>query len=89
MNKERMIEIGKFLEMRLFIHRQVEHNDKLTKEEKMIQELYDNNLELQIRLKKIEEYIYNHQLFGMRYGKTLYRESLKNILKLLKGDEKE
>lgn len=39
------------------------------------------------KLKKIEEYIYNHQLFGMRYGKTLYRESLINILKIIKGDK--
>ena len=37
------------------------------------------------KLKKIEEYIYGHKLFGMRYGKTLYRESLINILSIIKG----
>ena len=39
------------------------------------------------KLKKIEEYIYGHKLFGMRYGKTLYRESLINILSIIKGDD--
>lgn len=50
-----------------------------------IQQLLQENKELKGKLKKIEEYIYNHQLFGMRYGKTLYRESLINILKIIKG----
>lgn len=50
-----------------------------------IQQLLQENKELKGKLKKIEEYIYNYQLFGMRYGKTLYRESLINILKIIKG----
>ena len=51
-----------------------------------------NNLQQELsiandKLKKIEEYIYGHKLFGMRYGKTLYRESLIKILSIIKGDE--
>ncbi|HHX66920.1 MAG TPA: hypothetical protein GX708_02545 [Gallicola sp.] len=39
------------------------------------------------KLKKIEEYIHGHKLFGMRYGKTLYRESLINILSIIEGND--
>ena len=46
MNEERWKQIGKFLETRMFIHRQVEHNSPWTTEEKMIVELYDSYITL-------------------------------------------
>ena len=57
MNEERLKQIGKFLETRMFIHRQVEHNSPWTTEEKMIQELYDNYLDILIKYKKQKEVI--------------------------------
>lgn len=49
MNEERLKQIGKFLETRMFIHRQVEHNSHWTTEEKMIVELYDSYITLLIK----------------------------------------
>lgn len=46
MNEERLKQIGKFLETRMFIHREVEHNSHWTTEEKMIVELYDSYITL-------------------------------------------
>lgn len=46
MNEERLKQIGKFLETRMFIHRQVEHDSPWTTEEKMIVELYDSYITL-------------------------------------------
>ena len=46
MDKERLERIGKFLNDRLIIHRNVENNTPWTTEEKMIQELYDNYLDI-------------------------------------------
>lgn len=57
MDKERLVRIGKFLNDRLIIHRNVENNTPWTTEEKMIQELYDNYLELLIKHKKQQEVI--------------------------------
>lgn len=73
-------------------------NERLQQENKELQQRFNSLLEAhkiqeelldskEYKLKKIEEYIYNHQLFGMRYGKTLYRESLINIVKTIKGDD--
>ena len=69
MNKERLERIGKFLNDRMIIHRNVENNTPWTMEEKMIQELYDNYLDILIKYKKQKEvidkaieYIQNHQL---------------------------
>lgn len=55
--KERIDEIGKHLETIYLAHRNVENDTKLTKEEKMIQELYDNYLELLIEYRKQKETI--------------------------------
>ena len=57
MNKERLVQIGKFLNDRLIIHRNVENNTPWTTEEKMIQELYDNYLDILIKYKKQKEVI--------------------------------
>ena len=57
MDKERLVQIGKFLNDRLIIHRNVENNTPWTTEEKMIQELYDNYLELLIKYKEQKEII--------------------------------
>ena len=57
MDKERLERIGKFLNDRLIIHRNVENNTPWTTEEKMIQELYDNYLDLLIKYKKQKEVI--------------------------------
>ena len=69
MDKERLERIGKFLNDRMIIHRNVENNTPWTTEEKMIQELYDNYLDILIKYKKQKEvnnkaieYIQNHQL---------------------------
>lgn len=57
MDKERLERIGKFLEVRMVIHRNVEHDSPWTTEEKMIQELYDNYLDLLIECGKQKEVI--------------------------------
>lgn len=57
MDKERLVQIGKFLNDRLIIHRNVENNTPWTTEEKMIQELYDNYLDILIKYKKQKEVI--------------------------------
>lgn len=55
MNRERLEQIGKFLEGRMVVHRNVEHDSPWTTEEKMIQELYDNYLDLLIEYGKQKE----------------------------------
>lgn len=57
MNRERLEQIGKFLEGRMVVHRNVEHDSPWTTEEKMIQELYDNYLDLLIEYGKQTEVI--------------------------------
>ena len=57
MDKERLERIGKFLNDRMIIHRNVENNTLWTTEEKMIQELYDNYLYLLIKYKEQKEVI--------------------------------
>ena len=56
-DKVRLERIGKFLNDRLIIHRNVENNTPWTTEEKMIQELYDNYLDILIKYKKQKEVI--------------------------------
>lgn len=55
MDRERLEQIGKFLESRMVVHRNVEHNSTWTTEEKMIVDLYDNYLDLMIENKKQKE----------------------------------
>ena len=55
MNRERLEQIGKFLEGRMVVHRNVEHDSPWTTEDKMIQELYDNYLDLLIEYGKQKE----------------------------------
>lgn len=55
--KERIEEIGKHLETIYLVHRNVENNTRLTKEEKIIQELYDNYLNLLLEYRKQKEVI--------------------------------
>lgn len=57
MNKERLERIGKFLNYRIIVHRNVENDTNWTTEEKMIQELYDNYLDLLIKYKKQKKII--------------------------------
>lgn len=57
MNRERLEQIGKFLEGRMVVHRNVEHDSPWTTEEKMIQELYENYLDLLIEYGKQKEVI--------------------------------
>ena len=57
MNRERLEQIGKFPEGRMVVHRNVEHDSHWTTEEKMIQELYDNYLDLLIEYGKQKEVI--------------------------------
>lgn len=53
-----------------------------------IKDLENKNKEKQDKLDKIKKYIKGHQIFGMRYGKTLYADSLNNILQIIKGEDK-
>ena len=46
LSKERLLNIGKYINRQLIIHRNVEHDTKWTTEEKMIVELYDFVVEL-------------------------------------------
>lgn len=57
MDKERLEQIGKFLNDRIVIHRNVENDTPWTTEEKMIQELYDNYLDLLIECKKQKDVV--------------------------------
>lgn len=57
MDKERLKRIGKFLNDRIIVHREVENDTPWTTEEKMIQELYDNYLDLLIECGKQKEVI--------------------------------
>ena len=69
MDKERLERIGKFLNDRLIIHRNVENNTPWTTEEKMIQELYDNYLDILIKYKKQKEVIDKITDLIKQYGK--------------------
>lgn len=75
----------------------------MDKETKALIDFYDNQIKdlksqknqalndcdlLQHKLDKIEKYIKGHQIFGRRYGKTLYADSLNNILQIIKGEDK-
>ena len=68
-DKERLERIGKFLNDRLIIHRNVENNTPWTTEEKMIQELYDNYLDILIKYKKQKEVIDKITDLIKQYGK--------------------
>ena len=69
MNRERLEQIGKFLEGRMVVHRNVEHDSPWTTEEKMIQELYDNYLDLLIEYGKQKEVINKITDLIKQYGK--------------------
>ena len=69
MDKERLERIGKFLNDRMIIHRNVENNTPWTTEEKMIQELYDNYLDILIKYKKQKEVIDKITDLIKQYGK--------------------
>lgn len=82
MNKERIERIGKFLNDRMIIHRNVENNTPWTTEEKMIQELYDNYLEQRIMINKAIEKLHC-------WGEVLDPEFQQEMLKILEGDNDE
>ena len=69
MDKERLERIGKFLNDRMIIHRNVENNTPWSTEEKMIQELYDNYLDILIKYKKQKEVIDKITDLIKQYGK--------------------
>ena len=71
MDRERLERIGKFLNDRLIIHRNVENNTPWTTEEKMIQELYDNYLDILIKYKKQKEVI-DKSIDFIKNGDLLY-----------------
>lgn len=95
LDKERLKTIGKFLNDRMIIHRNVENNSFWTTEEKMIQELYDNYLDLLIeynqlkdKLNAIIEYIksidYDYLDESNQHNVVEYLDSILNRL----GEEK-
>lgn len=77
MTKERIEKIGKFLNDRMVVHRNVEHNTPWTKEEKMIQELYDSYLEQRIAINEAIDKLYC-------WGEALDPEFQKGMLEILK-----
>ena len=100
-DKERLERIGKFLNDRLIIHRNVENNTPWTTEEKMIQELYDNYLDILIKYKKqkevndkaIEFINENKDKYYQDWGQDnsdvdtyLNEYEIKELLDILKGD---
>lgn len=96
MNKERLERIGKFLNDRMVVHRNVENDTPWTVEEKMIQELYDNYLDLLIECKKQKEVIDKITEIINYYGvdkehndDATLRSILKNMLDILKGGSNE
>ena len=66
MDRERLEQIGKFLNDRLIIHRNVENNTSWTTEEKMLQELYDNYLDILIKYKEQKEYINKEEFIDLK-----------------------
>lgn len=100
MNKEKIRKIGEYLNYKYIIARDVNGNDKLEIQDRYIQQLYDAYLDLKIKhndllsqldiannkLNKIDTFIRGHQLFGMRFAKTLYRECLEHILSIIGSD---
>lgn len=92
MDKERLEKIGRFLNDRMIIHRNVENNSHWTTEEKMIQELYDNYLDLLLKSKKQKEVIdkaikYNKELSEMYDIGSMERSNADTNLLIL-GDIK-
>lgn len=98
-SKERITEIGKFLEKRLVIHRNVENDTNWSTEEKMIQELYDSYLDLLININNLQQRIDNAIEYcnddSEYWGNDSYingknegvREVKIDLLSILKGDE--
>ena len=90
MDRERLERIGKFLNDRMIIHRNVENNTPWTTEEKMIQELYDNYLDILIKYKKQKEVI--DKIFSritLLRMEDITMENFKvldDLLDILKGD---
>ena len=81
MDKERLERIGKFLNDRMIIHRNVENNTLWTTEEKMIQELYDNYLYLLIKYKEQKEVIDKlNDLLSDEFLEVIDRDILLQIL---------
>lgn len=97
MTKERIEEIGKFLNYRMIIHRNVENNSHWTTEEKMIVDLYDNYLDLKIEnnkqkevIDKAIEYIEDHSRLEPPEYECLEfysKSSLNRLLDILKGSD--
>lgn len=89
MTKERLEQIGKFLENRMVIHRNVEHNLPWTTEEKMIVDLYDDYLDLKIENNKQKEVIDKAIKWIIKYQTEWCQEDevirdLKQLLNILK-----
>lgn len=59
-SKERIERIGRFLNDRMVVHRNVENDTPWTTEEKMIQELYDSYLDLMILFKRQQKILMQH-----------------------------
>ena len=79
MDRERLERIGKFLNDRLIIHRNVENNTPWTTEEKMIQELYDNYLDILIKYKKQKEVI-DKSIDFIKNGDLLYLANKNSVV---------
>lgn len=96
MNKERLKRIGRFLNDRIVVHRNVENDTPWTTEEKMIQELYDNCLDLLIQSRKLDQALDEIEKYMINYikvedknenVKVEFNELLK-IIQKAKGDVK-
>ena len=77
MDKERLERIGKFLNDRMVVHRNVENDTPWTTEEKMTQELYDNYLDLLIECGKQKEVI-NRILNETKETRNILNNNRKN-----------
>lgn len=54
-DKSRLERIGKYINRQLIVHRNIENDTKWTTEESMIVELYDNYIELLIKLNNLQQ----------------------------------
>lgn len=54
-DKERLKEIGRYLERQIIIHRNVENDTKWNKEESMIVDLFDNYVELICEINNLQK----------------------------------
>ena len=85
MNKEEILEIGKYLEYRRFVRNEVDKTGKWSKDEKYLVNLYDSFLNLKIKYNKQQQVINQLQewldemLLVREYDRCDGKETLEDV----------